>query len=84
MNKNETRNNTMKTLKVIGVQYFGNATNGMIGYKCTTNIKDLFIMNGGNGGATYLQGNESKYYSHLSELELERLIDEFEGVHYNG
>ena len=54
----------MKTLKVIGVHYFGNATNGMIGYKCTTNIKDLFIMNGGNGGATYLQGSESKNYSH--------------------
>ena len=74
----------MKQLKVIGVQYFGNATNGMIGYKCTTNIEDLFIMNGGNGGATYVQGTDAKQYYHLSELELERLIDEFEGVHYNG
>ena len=74
----------MKTLKVIGVHYFGNATNGMVGYKCATNIEDLFIMNEGNGGATFLRGSQSKYYSHLSEMELERLIDEFEGVHYNG
>lgn len=73
----------MKTLKVIGVHYFGNATNGMVGYKCATNIEDLFIMNEGNGGATFLRGSQSKYYSHLTEMELEQLINEFEGVYYN-
>lgn len=71
-----------KELKVIGVHYFGNATSGMVGYKCVTNIRGLFIMNGGNGGTTYLEGTDSKYYQHLSENQLEELINKFEEVHY--
>lgn len=74
----------MKILKVTGVRYFGNATNGMVGYKCTTNIDNLYIMNKGVGGTTYLEGNESKNYIHLREEQLEKLIDEFEEVHYYG
>ena len=74
----------MIPLKVIGVRYFGNATNGMVGYKCATNIDDLYIMNQGVGGTTYLEGPQAKNYWHLTEAQLEELINEFEEVYYYG
>lgn len=81
MVKHLNYNQMTKELKVIGIHYFGNATSGWIGYRCVTNVNDLYIMNKGDGGATYLSGNDAKHYQHLSENQLEELINQFEEVY---
>jgi hypothetical protein len=73
----------MKDLKVTKVQYF-QTLNG-IAYKCQTNISNLEIRNDGNGGATYLHQTQKvlkfhKYRAAYSEMDLELLIDKYEGV----
>jgi len=65
-------------MKVISVRYF--ETNRGLGYQCKTNIEGVEICNDGNGGATYLYGayKYTKNFEHLSESELEKLIDKYE------
>jgi hypothetical protein len=77
-----------KELKVTNVRYF--ETRRGLGYECKTNIKGLLIWNDGNGGGTYLDCEpplngrdlvefENKY----KEIELEKLIDIYEGININ-
>jgi len=65
-------------MKVISVRYF--ETNRGLGYQCKTNIEGIEIWNDGNGGATYLDGayKHTKNFNHLSESDLEKLIDKYE------
>ena len=65
-------------MKVTSVRYF--ETNRGLGYQCKTNIKGVEIWNDGNGGATYLDGSykHTKNFNHLSESDLEKLIDKYE------
>jgi len=68
----------MSKLKVTSVEYLN--MYGGIAYFCKTNHDGVFIENKGDGGATMIQGRNSdcKPFWHLSEFELEDLIDEFE------
>jgi len=76
----------LKDLKVTGVRYF--ETRKGLGYECRTNVRGISIWNDGNGGMTFVDGNEHTYYHndvHLyndkyTDQELEELINEFEGV----
>ena len=65
-------------MKVTSVRYF--ETNKGIGYQCKTNIEGIQICNDGVGGATYLDGafKYTKNFDHLSEWDLEDLIDQYE------
>ncbi|MAE55903.1 MAG: hypothetical protein CMK23_07895 [Porticoccaceae bacterium] len=65
-------------MKVTSIRYF--ETNKGIGYQCKTNIEGIQICNDGVGGATYLDGafKYTKNFDHLSELDLEDLIDQYE------
>ena len=67
-------------MKVIKVRYF--QTNKGVGYQCKTNIDGIEICNDGMGGATYLDGafKYTKNFEHLSEWQLEELINEYEGL----
>lgn len=67
-------------MKVTSVRYF--ETNKGIGYQCKTNIEGIQICNDGVGGATYLDGafKYIKNFDHLSEWDLEDLIDEYENA----
>ena len=73
------QNTDNSLLKVTSVTYF--ETNKGIGYQCKTNIDGIEICNDGVGGATYLDGafKYTKNFEHLSEWQLEELIDEYEG-----
>tara|TARA_R100001510_G_C7598790_1_gene166073 strand:- start:709 stop:927 length:219 start_codon:yes stop_codon:yes gene_type:complete len=68
----------MSKLKVTSVKYLEGYRG--IAYFCKTNHDGIFIENRGDGGATMLQGRNSdcKPFRHLSESQLEGLIDEFE------
>ena len=73
------RQNTDNSLfKVTSVRYF--ETNKGIGYQCKTNIDGVEICNDGVGGATYVDGafKSIKNFEHLSEGQLEELIDKYE------
>ena len=65
-------------MKVTSVRYF--ETNRGLGYQCKTNSEGIEICNDGNGGATYLDGayKYTKNFDHLSESDLENLIDKYE------
>ena len=65
-------------MKVTSVRYF--ETNKGVGYQCKTDIQGIQICNDGNGGATYLDGafKYTKNFEHLSEGQLEELIDKYE------
>ena len=65
-------------MKVTSIRYF--QTNKGVGYQCQTNIDGVEICNDGMGGATYLDGafKYTKNFEHLSEWDLEDLIDEYE------
>ena len=67
-------------MRVTNIRYF--ETNRGLGYQCKTNINGIEIWNDGNGGATYLDGTfkSTKNFEHLSEEQLEGLIDEYEGL----
>ena len=67
-------------MKVIKVRYF--QTNKGVGYQCKTDVDGVEICNDGMGGATYLDGafKYTKDFEHLSEWQLEELIDEYEGL----
>jgi len=68
-------------LKVTSIRYF-ETNKGLVGYQCKTNIDGVEICNDGMGGATYLDGafKYTKNFEHLSEWQLEELIDEYEGL----
>ena len=72
------QNTDNSLLKVTSVRYF--ETNKGIGYQCKTNIDGVEICNDGVGGATYLDGafKYTKNFEHLSEGQLEDLIDKYE------
>ena len=65
-------------MKVTSVRYF--ETNRGLGYQCKTDIQGIQICNDGTGGATYLDGafKYTKNFDHLSEWDLEDLIDQYE------
>jgi len=65
-------------MKVTSIRYF--QTNKGIGHQCKTNIDGVEICNDGTGGATYLDGafKSTKNFEHLSEWDLEDLIDKHE------
>ena len=65
-------------LRVTGVRYYD--TRRGIGYECTTNVEDVTIWNDGMGGMTFIGGTWSriKYYQHLNDNDLEKLIDAYE------
>lgn len=74
------QNTNNPLLKVTSVRYF--ETNKGVGYQCKTNKDGVEIHNDGMGGATYLDGafKYTKNFEHLSEWQLEELIDEYEGL----
>ncbi len=71
-------------IKVISVRYF--ETRRGVGYECKTNVRGISIWNDGNGGATFVDGNEhtthhnkvKEYNKAYSDHQLENLINEFE------
>ena len=65
-------------MKVKSIRYF--ETNRGVGYEAKTGSGS--ILNDGDGGPTYFVGNtpeDQKFYSNLSEWDLEELLDVFEG-----
>ena len=68
----------MSKLKVVSVKYHKGYRG--VAYFCKTNHDGVFIENTGDGGATMLRGlnEDCEPFRHLSELELEELIYEFE------
>lgn len=76
----------MKPLQVISVRYF--ETRRGLGYECKTNVRGISIWNDGNGGQTFVDGNEytqdysvvHKYNAEYSDDQLEQLIDKHENI----
>jgi len=64
-------------LEVTGVRYF--KTRRGLGYQCKTNNSKIEIWNDGDGGSTWLCPCP-KEYSHLTEMDLEKLIDQYENI----
>jgi len=63
--------------KVTSTRYF--ETRRGLGYECTTNVKGISIWNDGQGGGTYLNNdNMNDEFHHLTEDQLEKLIDKYE------
>jgi|TARA_B100001094_G_C17895502_1_gene653811 hypothetical protein len=66
-------------LKVTSYREFN--TRRGVGYECKTNVKGIEIWNDGNGGGTFIENSErNDEYHHLTEYQLEILIDEFLGI----
>ncbi len=76
----------MIPLQVTSVRYF--ETRRGLGYECKTNVRGISIWNDGNGGQTFVDGNEHtqdysvvrKYDSEYSDDQLEQLIDKHENI----
>ena len=76
----------MKPLQVTSVRYF--ETRRGLGYECKTNVRGISIWNDGNGGQTFVDGNEHtqdysvvrKYDAEYSDDQLEQLIDKYENI----
>ena len=76
----------MKPLQVKSVRYF--ETRRGTGYECKTNVRGISIWNDGNGGQTFVDGNEHtqdysvvrKYDAEYSDDQLEQLIDKYENI----
>jgi hypothetical protein len=76
----------MKPLQVTSVRYF--ETRRGLGYECKTNVRGISIWNDGDGGHTYVDGNEYTknyfivldYSAKYSEKQLEELIDKHENI----
>ena len=67
-----------KMIKVKSIRYF--ETRRGVGYEAKTNKGTIW--NDGNGGSTYFKADTPKYQkdsNHLSEWDLELLIDKYEG-----
>jgi len=71
----------MTKLKVTSIRYFN--TRRGLGYQCKTNVKGIEIWNDG-GACTFIERTKAdapKHYSlEYTEVELEMLIDKYEGV----
>tara|TARA_R100000900_G_scaffold132509_3_gene108959 strand:- start:160 stop:423 length:264 start_codon:yes stop_codon:yes gene_type:complete len=66
-------------LKVTSYREFN--TRRGVGYECKTNVKGIEIWNDGDGGGTFIENSErNDEYHHLTEYQLEILIDEFLGI----
>lgn len=67
-------------MKVTSIKYFN--TRRGVGYTCKTNIEGLTVNNDGAGGPTFLEGRYegNENYFKLTEFQLERLIDAYEGL----
>ena len=68
-----------KKIIVQNIRYF--RTRRGLGYEAKTNLGSIW--NDGNGSPTYFEADSlsiSKDYSHLSEWDLESLIDKYESV----
>jgi len=67
-------------LKVKSIRYF--KTRRGVGYEAITDKGSIW--NDGSGGDTYFEADHPKYhnhqFSHLTEDDLNKLLDEFEGV----
>jgi|TARA_Y100000817_G_scaffold312946_1_gene307907 hypothetical protein len=67
-------------MNVKNVRYF--KTNRGLGYEAKTDKGSIW--NDGNGGPTYFEANYPKYHNkdfiHLSETDLEVMIDKYEKV----
>ena len=65
-------------LEVTSVRYY--ETRRGLGYQCTTNVNGVEIWNDGNGGGTYIAPHHpyTKPYNHMTEEEMENLIDKYE------
>ena len=67
-------------IKVKSVRYF--QTKPGLGYEAKTNKGSIW--NDGNGGATYFEAHYPEYHNkdfwHLSEMDLESLIDDYEKI----
>jgi len=76
----------MKPLQVTSVRYF--ETRRGLGYECKTNVRGISIWNDGNGGQTFVDGNQHtqdysvvhKYNKKYSDDQLEQLIDKYENI----
>ena len=72
------------SLKVKSIRYF--ETNRGVGFEAKTNVKGLSILNDGDGGSTYLQGDYTNIKGRdvgrlmriYNEDSLEKLIDNYE------
>jgi len=66
-------------LVITDIRYF--ETRRGLGYECQTNVTNVTIWNDGMGGGTYMDGKWSdiKQFNELNELDLENLINIFEG-----
>ena len=66
-------------LKVTSYRQFD--TRRGVGYECKTNAKGIEIWNDGDGGGTFIENSQrNDEYHHLTEHQLEILIDEFLGI----
>ena len=67
-------------LNITSIRYF--KTRRGLGYEVKTDKGTIW--NDGNGGATYFEAAYPKYhnkaFSHLTEWDLEYIIDKYEGV----
>ena len=71
-------------LKVTSVRYF--ETRRGLGYECKTNVRGISIWNDGNGGQTFVDGNQHTqnyndvhlYNKKYNDSDLEKLIDDYE------
>ncbi len=80
-NWNNSQDDFLK-LKVTSVRYY--ETRRGTGYQCKTNKENVEIWNDGNGGGTYLNNNNmNDDYHHLTESQLEELIDKYEEIENN-
>ena len=77
--RNNSQDDFLK-LKVISVRYY--ETRRGTGYQCKTNKKNVEIWNDGNGGGTYIAPHHpyTKPYNHMTEEEMENLIDKYEEI----
>ena len=66
-------------LKVLSIRYFD--TRRGLGYQAKTNVDGVEIWNDGDGGCTFLDGENAHKYKHLDwdgEDKMDELIDQFE------
>tara|TARA_R100000781_G_scaffold3277_1_gene4760 strand:- start:116 stop:391 length:276 start_codon:yes stop_codon:yes gene_type:complete len=77
--KQNKRKKTMKNINIKNIRYF--KTRQGLGYEVKTDKGAIW--NDGNCGSTYFEANSleiAKEFSHLTEWDLESLIDKHEGV----
>jgi hypothetical protein len=70
----------IRIMKITSIEYFN--TRRGVGYTCKTNVEGLTVNNDGDGGPTFLRGRYrgNEDYFKLTEIQLENLIDSYEGI----